>query len=198
VAGEMMRVRADWTYGAGGPGLSTFYFKEPTGFDEGMAQDVADRVRAFFDVQKACYPTTTAISTQATVDILNPTTGDLVSQIVVATPPTDVTGTGTDGLASFTTCAVLSHSTTQFISGRRVTGRTFLGPLNKGAITGGEFSAGAQALVQGGTAELLDTAVTDAIPGVWHRPVLGTGGLFCPTAAYIVRPKLGVLRSRRD
>lgn len=195
---SMLRVRVAGSGWTGGPGLNTFYFLYSGTPDATDVQDVYDRVRGFFDGIKAIFENDTTFTPSAAVDELDPATGSLIGTFTVGTPGTAITGTGTDGLAGTATMAVLSLGTNTFISGRRVQGRAFLGPLNKGAIVNGAFSTSAQTIVDGVAPDLNDTGGGDGVNCVWHRPVGGTGGSAAPITGYLTRAKVGILRSRRD
>ena len=195
---SLLRVRVVGFGWVGGSGLNTFYFDPISTPDATDAQDVYDRVHGFFNAIKAIFENDTSWSVDSEVSEIDPATGDLINSFTVGTPASSVVGTGTDGLAGTATMAVLAYSTNTFVSGRRVLGRAFLGPLNKGAIVNGQFAAGAQAIVDGAAPDLSDTAGGSSVQAVWHRPKGAVPGSLAPITGWVTRSKVGILRSRRD
>jgi hypothetical protein len=195
---SMLRVRVVGTGWTGAPGLNTFYFGITATPDAGDLQDVYDRVRGFFTGVAAIFENDTTWTVDTAVDELDPATGVLIGSATVGTPGAAVVGTGTDGLAPTSSMCTLALGTNTFIAGRRLRGRAFLGPLNKGAIVNGSFSSSAIAIVDGVAPDLSDTSNGAAVNVVWHRPVGGTGGSVGDVTAWQSRSALGVLRSRRD
>ena len=195
---SMLRVRVTGFGWVGGSGLNTFYFDPISTPDASDAQDVYDRVHGFFTSCVAIFENDTSWSVDSEVSELDPATGSLIGSFTVGTPASSVVGTGTDGLAGTATMAVLAYSSNTFVAGRRVLGRAFLGPLNKGAIVNGQVSSGVQAIVDGAAPDLSDTSGGSSVQCVWHRPVGGTGGSLATITGWTTRSKVGVLRSRRD
>lgn len=195
---SLLRVRVVGFGWVGGSGLNTFYFDPISTPDASDAQDVYDRVHGFFNAVKAIFENDTSWAVDSEVSEIDPATGTLIGSFTVGTPASAVVGTGTDGIAGTATMAVLAYSTNTFVNGRRVLGRAFLGPLNKGAIINGQFSSGAQAIVDAAAPDLSDTSSGSSVQAVWHRPVGGTGGSLATITGWTSRSKIGVLRSRRD
>lgn len=195
---SMLRVRVTGFGWVGGSGLNTFYFDPISTPDASDAQDVYDRVHGFFNASKAVFENDTSWAVDSEVSEIDPATGSLIGSFTVGTPASSVVGTGTDGLAGTATMAVLAYSTNTFVAGRRVLGRAFLGPLNKGAIVNGQVSSGVQSIVDGAAPDLSDTSGGSSVQCVWHRPVGGTGGSLATITGWTTRSKVGVLRSRRD
>lgn len=198
MADWILRVRTVGIGWPGAPGLMTAYFERTSSPDAGDAQDVHDRVHAWLDSVKAVFENDTTWTVDPAVDILDEVTGSLLNQITVGTPSAAVVGTGTDGLAAAATMAVYALNTATFVSGRRVRGRWFVGPVNKGSVTGGLLASGAVTILNNAASDLTSVVNGPAVPVVWHRPVAGAGGLAAPITGFTARSKLGVLRSRRD
>lgn len=195
---SLLRVRVVGFGWVGGSGLNTFYFDPISTPDASDAQDVYDRVHGFFNSIKALFENDTSWAVDSEVSEIDPATGSLIGSFTVGTPASSVVGTGTDGLAGTATMAVLAYSTNTFVAGRRVLGRAFLGPLNKGAIVNGQVGSGAIAIVDAAAPDLSDTSGGSSVQAVWHRPVGGSGGSLATITGWATRSKVGVLRSRRD
>lgn len=195
---SLLRVRVVGFGWVGGSSLNTFYFDPISTPDATDAQDVYDRVHGFFNSIKALFENDTSWAVDSEVSEIDPATGDLVGSFTVGTPASSVVGTGTDGLAGTATMAVLAYSTNTFVAGRRVLGRAFLGPLNKGAIVNGQVGSGAIAIVDAAAPDLSDTAGGSSVQAVWHRPQGAVPGSLATITGWTTRSKVGVLRSRRD
>jgi len=202
----MWRIRtvlAGWT---GGPGLNTFYFQEPGTISQptdGVA--VCGRVRAFWNAVGPYFPAAMTAQVQGTIDTIDPATGQITWQDSV-TAPAVVTGTsGTNFLP--TQCMILLKlGTSQFVNGRRVVGRSFLGPIGRLVS---EAATPANVVVTAITTA--GTTMKGTAPPyeqvVWHRPVytgpVGARVLVTPGSAHAVTAvtvgtKYASLRSRRD
>lgn len=128
---NLYRVRATLTYGQGGPGLSQFYFLVTGGSANATdALAVAGRVRAAWAAFAPSLATTFAIQTQATVDVLSDISGALTGSFGI-TPPANVVGTGgsTSSGPAQIMCGI-KWGTNGINNGRKVQGRSFLGPLS--------------------------------------------------------------------
>lgn len=201
----MYRVRARWDGFQGAPGLSTFYFRGTTSpVNLTDAQTVAGRVRGAFDVYKTALNTTQTITVDPAVDIIDDADGALEGSIGV-TPPAVVTGTGIGGTGPTEVQPGLILNTGDIADGRRVRGRSFLGPIIGSQTNVVAPSTSINNLLDAfGVALITVTPLTaDPFCVVWHRPVFtgGTvtraGSSFRVTSA-VHASKWWVLRSRRD
>lgn len=195
----MLRVRAvsqGWT---GGPGLSTFYFKDDIAENSARAGDAVGRVRSYFDTIKSCYDGTWTCQVSGDVDVVDPATGAVTNTLSV-TPPAVVNGSESGGGYLTTSSAICtSWQTSTFIAGRRLRGRTFNGPThrNTGELNGSPVAAYLTILGTAAAALRNNGASTLAMV-IWHRPVGGGGGSVGLVDGSSVKDKFAVLRSRRD
>jgi hypothetical protein len=90
-------------------------------------------------------------------------------------------------------------NTGAIVNGRRVRGRTFLGPLDNSCLQNdGTLSSSSITHANALGAAWTDAGLTTTLSCVWHRPVGGTGGSNHEIISATVRDKFAVLRSRRD
>lgn len=199
---QMARVRAVLSNWVGGPGLATFYFAGPGNVSGAEALEGAARVRAFFNGAVSSLLANVQVQVSNQVDVLLAETGELVGGFTVAAQAL-VTGSSAADAYSPAICALVKHETGVFEAGRRVTGRTFIGPLSEAIVTSGTFNNAASLKT---AADLLTTQITTAVGQVvWHRPkpVSPTNPVFVNGSSALVSghsvpTKLAVLRSRRD
>lgn len=191
----MWRVVARWAGGAIGTGFTNFYFTEGIG----TAQAAVDACRQFlntaFGTSGADLPTGVTITFPATVDVVEPGTGVLVTTLSVSAPGTIVgAGTGTYAAPSG---GVISWVTGGVVNGHRVKGRTFCVPLN-GSAYQNDGTLAAQTLSQFNSAASAFIAATPEFV-VWHRPasITAGGGSTHPVLAFKINDRVAVLTSRR-
>jgi hypothetical protein len=175
----------------GAPGYTQHYF-DASGSTLGP-QAASDAVRTFWEAVYNQFAQGCTYSIQADVEVLDDSTGHLAS-VEATTPLTQSIGSGSGNYAGGVG-AVCKWVTNSVHGTRRLTGRTFLVPLNAnayenngtlGGITLSQFRAAALALV------------TQQDFGVWGRPVDGANGLFANATASNVRDHVAWLSSRRD
>lgn len=194
----IMRVRATLNYGAGGPGVGTFYFTGSAGAPvTADATDVCGRVRAFYNALTAQLGTNMSVSVQGAVDTLDSATGVLNGGLTVS-PPAIVTGAGISPYLPVTNALVVRLQTATIVGTRRLEGRSFVGPLS-----GAAASSGLVPTVAAGTAAVtavnaLLSGATASVAQVWHRPRGFVGGAIGPIVGGSAWSQFGSLRSRRD
>lgn len=194
----IMRVRFNIQGTSGLPGLHTTYWKgassSPVAAD---ALDVVARVRAFWNAVITLLPTGLTVACNQPVDILDETTGILVGQLPAGSPAT-VTGTGGAQLPR-ASMMLLRYQTATIISGRRLQGRSFIGPCANTTNTGGTVTPASQTTLITASAQL-NTGATSSILQVWHRPTAAapTSGAVAGVTSYATNTEFAVLRSRRD
>lgn len=194
----MMRVRTLITVGTGLPGLNTFYFNgsSPTPITAD-ASDVCARVRAFWEAIKTLLPTGQRADVQPSVDLIDSATGALTGGLS-ATPPAGSVGTG-GTVAPTATEMLLSLETGVIVGGRRLRGRSFIGPCAITVVSSSGALGAAQQITLSAAGNTMITGSTTSFPVVWHRPTPGGGGgTNAAVTAFVARQALAVLRSRRD
>ena len=195
---QLIRVRTTLLGSFGGPGLSTNYFF-PTVITGAVTADVTDvvaRVRAYWFGMVSLLATSFTAQVQGSCDLLDAATGALVGSLSVANPAV-VTGTAATGQGPTQTTLLARYNTNQVINGRRVQGRSFIGPVAGGVNLQGVPIASALTVVGTAGASLL-TGSTSSVPVVWHRPHGAAAGVGVALSTVVCAPYFAVLRSRRD
>lgn len=104
------------------------------------------------------------------------------------------TGAGTGECVPDAAQVLMQWQTSTITGGRFVRGRTFI----PGLSTGGMVSGNVSSAIQTAWTTLGNTFIGAGVgAGVWHRPVSGSGGLFCLATSCSIWPELAVLRRRR-
>lgn len=194
----MQRIRASIIYpDTGAPGVITLYTRS-TGLENGpTATLTGDRLKNALSAGLSIFCTTTTFVSDSFVDTLDPATGSITG----SNPYTPFTLVGTSGLTYLPPAnqICVTWKTAAVIAGRRVRGRTFLGPLQIGAAeANGSPSSGALTAAGAIATAWTDNGLTDTFAVVWHRPVGGSGGTAEDITSHQIRDKMAVLRSRRD
>lgn len=193
-----MRVRTTLTYGSGGPGLATHYFRPGTaGGVSADALDVVARVRAFWAAVASAYTNASTFQVQSDVALIEDTSGGLVGTLAGGTPAA-VVGASATGIAPIASMALLRARTNVVVNNRLLRGRQYMGPIRIGAVTTtGQLATGEQTTITSAANAMITPASTTSFPVVWHRPGT-TGGISAAVVSYAAWNELAVLRSRRD
>lgn len=182
---------AVWTEFPGAPGYSNFYHRS-AGTDASSAQSGADAVHDFFAACSGSLPATVRIDFDPVCQIIEETTGQIQSEVVVATPPAQVAGTNAGGYASNSGVGI-DWITGRFVAGRLLRGRTYLVPAAGCFDTDGTVTEGVRTALAAAALNIVATTM-DFV--VWHRPVNSLGGFAQTITSAIVRDRGYVLRSR--
>lgn len=195
------RVRTVLSFGQGSPGLNTHYFVPAGSPSSAEALVAVNRVRGCWDVFKTSLSTGMTAQVSGAVDTLDETTGVLTGSFGVATPAV-VTGTSGAGQAPTFLQAGLLLLTQGIVNGRRVRGRSNLGPLHSGnagtALPPASLNTNIDAY---GVALVASSAAPQVV--VWSRPIVPPHPNPRPGSAFIVSgtthsAKFWADRSRRD
>lgn len=194
----MQRIRGTINYPmSGAPGVITLYTRTTAPENSASAELCSSRLHDAMTAGFALFPTSLTIVGDGFVDTIDPATGAITGSDDVA--PWTVTGGNGTAFLPPASAICLTWLTSDFIAGRRVRGRTFLGPLSAAINNGNGHLIGADLTVaQDVAAAWVDQGGTDVATVVWHRPVGGAGGSDHVISATSVRDKFAVLRSRRD
>ena len=196
---EILRVHSVLQYGGGSPGLTTFYFLPGTaGGVTADAVDVVGRVQDFWATVDQLLKTTFTAEVQGEVDVINAVDGTLTG-FLDGGASTVIAGVSTAENLPIAAMMLLQHLTGDVHNGRRVRGRSFIGPVVESTNDNGGTSSGSRTtLLLGGTQ--LDTGATASVPVVWSRPnsPLGDPGFHSEVINRTAASYYSVLRSRRD
>jgi hypothetical protein len=195
----LMRTTVILSNWSGGPGVSVLHFELE---DANMIAATAGLIRSAYDGVKGLLLAGITVNTSQEWLQITPATGKLERVHVTPSTPT-VVGGGTSGTIPRGTMANVRHNTDGVVEGRRVNGRTFIGPLALGALdTSGNLTSTAQtnfSAMWDGLQDLVEARLM-----VYHRPREATADRPASAgAAYHVQnsvclAKPGNLRSRRD
>ena len=194
------RVRAVGSGWTGAPGLSTFYFRgsSPTGYSSAEALEAGKRVRAFFAALPAVITTANTWDVSESVDVIFDGDGSLVSGFGIATQ-SPVIGTGGVNQGPPVNMCVGQLLTSTVVRGRRVRGRTYVGPFTTGTTSAtGTWATGVLSAVQNGLTALGTVITTPVTNVVWSRPTALASGVACDVTSYSTLADVCVLRSRRN
>lgn len=194
---DMIRNRAQITGIEGLPGLFTAYFVGSTPATTAEATEAAARVRACWEHIKGSIPATVSIVYSGACDVLDPATGTLTGGLTGTLPVTTV-GTQTALELPLGTMGLLQHNTSSIIAGRRVKGRSFMGPFTEAENGSDGRPSPTQQVDIAAAGALLGTTITTPIAHVvWHRPKSGSGGASVAVVGYSASGLWSFLRSRR-
>jgi hypothetical protein len=196
MAQNLYRVRTALSGWTGGPGLATYYFEtvDPTG--PGTVEDAQtalDGVHGAFSGLLNMFPAFMRINVSPTVDVIQDVTGALVESHV-GTTPAEISGDAGGLSLPQATMLCINFLTLDIISGHRVRGRSFIGPLKANEDADGTPTSTQLTQMDEFGDDLFENELTQAI---WHRPVSGAGGRSCPVTGHITSDRFAVLRSRR-
>lgn len=193
----MDKVVAVWTGWSGGPGFSNFYF---SGNSSGtQLDDIADRVRDFFNAIVGQLPNAISISVQPTVQRITEGDGQIFDEVPIPTVPPSLTGLGGASFSAPSGACVIWRTGVS-VRGRLLKGKTFLVPLasvttdTDGTIRGSDLT---QIRLAASDLVARNTAAEDGNLVVWSRPVNGAGGVSHEVTASSVADRAAILRSRR-
>ncbi len=184
----LARYRIGLSNWPGAPGVMTFY----------LGTSVADftAIRTFCNAIKDAFPNGFTFQFPSSVDIINEANGQLTNSVAVA-PQVAVSSISAANPYAGSAGALIRWSTSGFVNGKRVQGRTYCVPLAAAQFANDGSLAGATITLLGNAATALIAAYGDGIK-VWARPKEGVrpGAFF--TALNATVPDLAVvMRSRR-
>lgn len=211
---SMLRVKMQWSGFQGGPGTTSFYFRDFGGGGEWNPSNVeaaaaATRVQTFADALKTYIVAGSSLQVLSDVEEVESTNGNLVD-VWNGGAQAPIASMNSAGGYSAASGAVINWKTGVVRRNRRIQGRTFLVPLGPNVYenNGTLLTAAVNALTAAGTA-LIDGAGTPDL-GVWARPTRVkdangnyTGetlpdGEWALVSSLRVPDMAAVLRSRRD
>jgi len=198
---SLARVVVEWNGWTGAPGANVLHFSPGTigSWDATAAQDLVDEITDVYDAMKQVWFASITATVQPTIRIIDDDSGELTGIFSAATPPAAVAGTATVNPMSRATQLCVRLLTGEFVRGRQLRGRIFIGPLAPVAVsTEGLIASTIEDYIQ--DAWVAPTSGTGPRLAVWSRPPGGgsTGGSYGDVTSVGVMPVPAVLRSRRD
>lgn len=195
-------------FGDGSPGVNILHTTTGVADDIGDMGNFMQQIHNGYDTIKDFLVEGMTVNVNAEVTKHDVETGKLVGVFVVLAPAT-VTGTSTTSAASRATQVVCRHNTDAItFEGRRLIGRTYVGPIGTGAIDAtGHITPAAQAAFTTMWDGMQDVAGTCRLvvlhrfrpPSGANEPEdPGTNGSFGHVITSTALPLPGSLRSRRD
>lgn len=186
----ILQVRTEFTGVQGTPYLNTLYFDAAGG----TPQQAVDAVGTYWGDVDAQMTNEISWATDSEVEEINEATGTIVD--IHGTTPASGGGALTDDILPPSSQALVAWTTSTFIGGRRLRGRSFIpGVTEANSVDGILASVAFIAFSNAADALVADTSSTLV---VWHRPVSGAGGQFGAVTSASQRQQFAVLRSRRD
>lgn len=162
MASNMMRVRAQWTGGIGGPYLSTTFFSDLGG---ATAANANAALGAFFTAVKSLISNTITVSTLGTIEHMDAADGSIVSSEAVT--PVVNTGTASGDVLPPASQYLCQLHTGVYTNGREIRGRLFLGGAMEANSTLGVPTSGSLTTINTALATLVGDANSEWL--VWSR-----------------------------
>lgn len=158
------------------------------------AQDLANKVGAFWTALTSQMPEDVEISFPSEVLDINTSTG-VLEDVLTVTPPSAIQGVVTGTFAA-PAGARVEWRTSAIVAGRRLRGRTYIVPIAGGAYDGnGTLDPASRTVMQEAADDYWDEGLfSDAVPTVWSR----THGVQADISQALVPDEAAILRSRRD
>jgi hypothetical protein len=161
--------RAIWNTPGGGTGYSVFHTTDMV--SSSNAQAAANAIRAWFNTLVGLFPDEVSITFDTEVLELD-VTGNLLA-VYAVTPPAQVTGTQSTTYNRAAGIRV-DWGTGVILSGRRLTGRTYLVPVSSGAFdANGLVTSATVSAIQAANSTLLTSLDLVGNLGVWSRTTKG-------------------------
>jgi len=182
-------ILVDWTTPSGSDHRSVLMFNTVS-----TPADQRSAIYTFLSTIKSQLEDSTSFTVETAGRELDDATGALVG---VWSEGTSYTGVGvvSGQVVADATQALMQWRTDHIVGGRFLQGRTYIPGLSASHLSNGNLSSTAITAWTAAGQALIDDAVGF---GVWHRPVLGAGGVFWAADTASVWGELAVLRKRRS
>lgn len=188
----VMRIQALWSAFVGAPGYTNFHFDTTIG-SAAEINTAAAAVRTFFDATKNLLPSGLTVSIKPTAEMFD-LSGVKTAESPVTTVPAPVVGLASGQYAAGVG-AVINWRTGVYVSGRALSGRTFLVPLASAFQADGSLATANVTLLTNAANAYRQT--TGPRPCVWALPQPDRGAATATISAANVPDRPAVLRSRR-
>ena len=197
---DLARMHIVYTGWDGAPGVNVLHFSPgTTTWDDEAAQDLVDELATSWLAMRDLWPNIVVANVDTTMKIIDSETGTLTAVYNAATDPGAIAGTGTGTTISRATQACAQLRTSEFVRGRQLRGRVFIGPLaNESIASDGALASGVASVITDGFAALVSGLGPRLC--VWSRPLPGPAevGTYGDVVTVGTMAKPAVLRSRRD
>jgi hypothetical protein len=185
----------------GAPGINVLMFSAGTLLDlnDVAVQSAYDEIHTLFSDLKTYLAPGLTVNVSTEAGIIDAATGDLVNIIPVATSGGPITSTGSSGEVTRAAQLNVRHTTDVFLRGRRLKGRSFIGPIAAGLFDSqGNIASASAAFVTNKFVAM--TSGVGVRLAVWQRPSTANGGVgtFGDVVLSECQATPGILRSRRD
>lgn len=191
-------IKSLWSGAASGSGITRFV----VGYDESdpgrNAAAALTAVGGFWQAVKGSMPPGYTVKVHDEIDILNPSTGDLVGTDTGGGTGQTHVGIATGNFAAGVGLRIV-WKTSGIVGNRKVKGSTFIVPLVAGCYdTDGSLIPGTVTTMATASGTLLTNLAAAKMPlHVWSRPVAGRPGQSSVVTGGTVPDKISWLRSRR-
>jgi hypothetical protein len=197
----LARMRISLTNWAGGPGVTTWYFSEgSTGggaWSQAVVDDLYNEVNSTYEGFAVALQEGVQAVAEPELAIIDSATGKLVDARTPSDPPDTIQAASQGGNQSRGVQMLIRFSTDDFVGGRRLKGRSYIGPLNDTAM-------GLNGQIATFLVAELPARFTALISGlgprlaVYHRPSAdgASDGSWGDVTSVKVRPLPSYLRSR--
>lgn len=196
------RTKVNLTGWDGAPGLNIIHWRTP--ITPGVpstthVDDMHDEISAYYDVLSSCLRPGVHWAIDPVVAYLEDSTGEIQGIVTQTGDVHEYDSTATSGNQSPAVQILCRLNTADYVNGRNVKGRMFLGPITDSVVT-------EDGDLRSDVIESLDDALIAPTSGlgatfvVWHRPTneAADNGSYHDVSSAVHQAKLAVLRKRRD
>lgn len=198
---DIARVFIDLDGYPGAPGINVLHFSQGSSMSwtQGVVDSVCNDVVGMIEANRTYWAPEVTMRVRSSVDIIDVASGQIQNQITPGISLGTISSSGASGKESRASQILVRFESDQWIGGRKLRGRMFLGPMADDVCdNGGYINAAVES-------NIIDSfvAMTSGLGprlAVYSRP----GGPAKPTGQYAdvvnvsVRPTPAILRKRRD
>lgn len=196
---DMAVTKVELTGFVGAPGLNTFHWCAPAHGEitQTHVDDFHDQLATSYAAIAQLFASGVTWTILPDVDILEAETGTLIGALTYTGEETMTgSGSGNDNVSRASQVG-FRWITSDIIDGRRVLGRTFMGPASGDVFeNNGSIIAAGQAAWPPFFSGIFDAGTARLV--VWHRPKGASPGQVSDVNSCVIAPQPFVLRSRRS
>jgi hypothetical protein len=186
----------------GEPGINVIHWVSATGtegsYTESLVEDWHQKLSDRLFNYAANIVTGALVSVDPQDIIFEDSTGQAVGAVTQSGTAPAFFGSGTDVTTSRADCVTVRHTTSSWVNGRRLGGRTFVGPMATNMFSSsGQVASSIVAATPGIWSPL--TTGLDGLLVIWHRPTTPTSsdGEYAVVTGSSANSTPGTLRSRK-